>query len=137
MIEKYEPEVGQGVFGQPSQEFAVPMYIESHLNFIREELDRVMWNINQETYDSPFGNSGNSFDCEVFNVAAYDWNDDVIQEFNFKWRNLKISWYKYLGRGMSMNRECSPEEAALMLNECITFIQKMDAKHLDDIQKRF
>ncbi len=36
-----------------------PEYIIALLFYIEEELDRIMWNIHQEEYDSPFRNSGN------------------------------------------------------------------------------
>ena len=58
-----------------------------------------MWNKNQEEYDSPFDNTGNSFIGENFEVHAYDWDEDSSQEYNFKFGDIKISWYKYLGRG--------------------------------------
>ena len=120
----YKPELGQAAFGNPWREFTVPDYVHSHLALIREELDRVMWNKLQRAYDNPFDNSGNieGFKNDVFEVHAYDWSatdTDVGQPFNFKWRDVEVCWYKYLGRGMSMNREMGTGEAAEMRREIL------------------
>lgn len=72
-----------------------------------------------------FSNTGNSFECPVFRVEAYSWSDEE-QPYNFKWRDVEISWYKYLGRGMSANQELSPERAAEMLIECLGYLRKRD-----------
>src|ERR1044072_633897 len=111
-MSEYTPEVGQALFGQPYKAFAVPEIWDAALSFLREELDRVMWNREQREYASPFGNTGNSFECPSFKVEAYCWDDERNQPFNFKWRGVEISWYKYLGRGMSANIELSPDLAA-------------------------
>jgi len=125
----YVPELGQALFGQPTQEYGCPGYIYSHLSTIRDELDRVMWNIHQVEYDSPFGNTGNKYKNDVFEVCAYSWDDDVEQPYNFKYKDIEISWYKYLGRGMSMNRSVDPVEAADMLNDCIESLLLEDKSH--------
>lgn len=90
------------------------------------ELERVMWNANQTEYANPFSNSGETFKCDAFEVEAYSWNDEYEQPYNFKWKDVEISWYKYLGRGMSANREISPELAATMLDECIKVVGALD-----------
>lgn len=124
----YTPEVGQALFGQPYQEHECPEYVRAALRAIAEELDRVMWNVHQERYDSPFDNSGNveGFACPVFEVHAYDWSDDNEQRFNFKWKDLAISWYKHSYRGLSMNRETTPDECATMLHECIVALAEYE-----------
>jgi len=69
--------------------------------------------------ENPFSNTGARFDGEKFKAHAYSWNDDEDQEFNFAWRDVRVSWYKYLGRGMTINRDVTDEEVAEMLRECI------------------
>lgn len=135
----YEPELGQMCWGNPTQELAVPEYIKSHLAWVKDELDRVMWNVNQKEYDSPFDNSGNveGFVCDAFEAHAYDWNEDNKQPFNFKWHDLEISWYKYFGRGMSMNRDVAPDEAAAMLGECLEAVRNHVNASLPDDAKPF
>lgn len=126
-MSSFEPELGQALFGQPHKEFSVPAIWEAALAQIEKELDRVMWNRHQRDYASPFGNTGESFECPVFSVYAYSWGDDD-QPFNFKWKGIEISWYKYLGRGMSANIELTPDLAAEMLAECIPAVQELDVE---------
>ena len=132
-MEHYEPELGQFVFGQPHQEFKCPEFVRSFLKTIRDELNITMWNINQREYESPFDNTSNHFKNNVFEVEAYSWNEEYDQPYNFKWRDFEVSWYKYLGRGMSINREITAKEGAEMLNECLDSIYEMDRKWLKEI----
>ena len=106
--------------------YGVPNYVEAALNKIDTELDRVMWNVRQEEYESPFGNTGGGYKDDIFEAEAYDWNEDSEQEYNFKWRDYKIRWYKYCGRDMESNRYMSPQECAEMLDECLSDIRSLD-----------
>ncbi|MFA5238231.1 MAG: hypothetical protein WC476_00805 [Phycisphaerae bacterium] len=155
-MKEYEPELGQAVFGQPWQEIECPDYIESHLSFISNELKRVMLNLGKD-FENPFGNTGNvtGFKNNIFEVHAYDWSDPCSgceyddpkanieygdyckfctegQSFNFKYKNIEVSWYKYLGRGMSINRQVSPDEAAQMLKDCINSLWEMEKEYFKD-----
>jgi len=121
----YTPELGQMIFGQPSQMYVVPAIMDAALEAIDSELCRVMWNERQEEYLSPFRNTGNTFKNDVFEVHAYSWGDEE-QPYNFAWKDLRISWYKYLGRGMSANMEISPDLAAECLNDCLASIMAME-----------
>jgi len=126
----YIPEIGQAVFGQPYKEYAVPIIWHAALSFLDEELRRVMWNIYQEEYDSPFVNTGASFNgCKEFLVNAYSWDSEEEQPFNFKWRDIEISWYKYLGRGMSSNIPLTAELASEMLEDCIRAVEEFELRH--------
>lgn len=123
----FEPELGQMVFGNQWQEHEVPEIMEAVLNAIRDEYDRVYWNINQRECPSPFGNHGPgaNLKTDVFEVCAYDWGGDE-QPFNFAWRDLRISWYKYCGRGMSANMDISPDLAAQCLVECLASVRALE-----------
>jgi len=137
MKEKYTPELGQMVFGQPWQEQGCPDHLETALNAIRHFMD-----VNKTTGSgsdfntTPFDNSGDKYKNDEFEVNAYDWTDCNCgawwedrpqectcgwepQEYNFKWRDIEVSWYKYLGRGMSVNRKVSPQESSELINECM------------------
>ena len=83
-------------------------------------------NFNQEEYDSPFNNTGNEFIGENFEVHAYNWNEDVEQPYNFKCGVIEISWYKYLGRGTTINGFYTKDEIVEMYNICLDEIRKMD-----------
>jgi hypothetical protein len=67
---------------------------------------------------NPFGNSGAKYDGIKYKVHAYSWTDEE-QEYNFAWRDIRISWYKYLGRGTTINREMKSSEILEMLRECM------------------
>ena len=100
---------------KPSDELVI-----SALKSIEESLDVYMWNKTQKNYNSPFGNTGNSFKNDIFEVNAYYWGTDEkeIEKPNFKYKSIEISWYKYLGRGMCIP-EMTYEELDDMLNECL------------------
>ena len=75
----FVPELGHMVFGQQHHRFEATNFMEASLTLIDQELCRVMWNIEQEEYNSPFSNSGNKFKCSVFEVEAYSWDDSYHQ----------------------------------------------------------
>lgn len=97
-----------------NQQLNCPEYIVALLRDIDRQLKRIMWNIYQEEYDSPFDNTSNKFRLENFEIQAYSWDDNIEQEYNFIYKidkskanmpDLKISWYKYLGRDTTINQE--------------------------------
>jgi hypothetical protein len=119
MTRIYEPELGQVVFGQPYQKYDVDYWLESAITAIRHYLVATKDN----DFADPFSNSGGDFTCDAFEVQAYNWNDEVDQPYNFKWRDLQVSWYKYFGRGMSANRKVKRGELLKMVDECIDAIR--------------
>lgn len=125
MNDRYTPELGQMAFGQPFKEYACPAYLEAALEMIRNEVGRVEWNRQQKEFD-PFGNTGAKYKTDLYEVEAYCWDDEIEQPWNFKWRDLEVSWYKYLHRGMSMNRETTPDECSVMLDECLAATKAND-----------
>ena len=108
-----------------------PNYVQAAFSKIDEQLSRVMWNINQEEYLSPFSNTGERFKNDVFEVEAYSWDDEYNQEYNFKWNDYKVRWYKHCLRDPQSNREITPDECAKMLDECLESIYKMDIEDDD------
>lgn len=123
-------ELGNIIFNtNKNQQYNCPRWIVALLNELDDQLDRVMWNIHQEEYQSPFENTANSFKNDVFEVQAYDWNDDVEQPYNFKCDDIEISWYKYLGRDTTINGEYEPQKIIDMFNKCLNSILDMDVKY--------
>lgn len=122
------PELGQMAFGQPHKAYTVPDIWEAALSMLACELDRVMCNVHQTEYANPFSNTGEAFKCDAFAVEAYSWNDEYEQPYNFKWKDVEISWYKYLSRGMSANKELPPELAAIMLEDCLKAVRALDVR---------
>lgn len=126
MAKKYEPELGQAVFGQPWKEYDCPEWLIAMLDYLNKELERVMWNRHQEEYLSPFSNTGNEFKCDTFHVQAYSWDEEQDQPYNFKWKDVEISWYKYLGRGTTVNQKIGFNKANKMFEQCLNSIRRMD-----------
>lgn len=126
-------EIGQ-LYYSPNeiQVYDCPDYVVALLSDISYRLSTIMWNKTQEEYDSPFDNTGNNFVCDVFEVHAYNWDEDVCQPYNFKCGDIEISWYKYLGRGCTMNKKCTPDEIVNMYNKCMQELMKMDKEVLED-----
>lgn len=125
---QYEPELGQALFGQPHQNYAADELCEACMAVVGALLEAKL-NLH------PMENSGDKFDCDVFSAHAYSWGDDE-QPWNFKWRNFRVSWYKYLGRGMTMNMPLSADMAAEMLAECIGAINATNGKSNEPPSRR-
>lgn len=111
------------------QEYECPDYIVALLRDISDRLGVLMWNENQEEYDSPFDNTGNVFICDTFEVYSFDWNYDKPQAYNFKCGDIEISWYKYLGRGCTINGNWSEKEIVNMYDLCISKILEMEEEN--------
>ena len=112
-----------------------PKWVIALLKDIEDKLSIVMWNIHQKEYESPFANTGNEFIGKNFEVHAYNWNDDITQDYNFKYKDIEISWYKYLGRGTTVNSYHTADSYIKMYNDCIKELEKMNEEHLDEIER--
>lgn len=123
-----EPELGQMMFaGGSINEYDVPELAESAIRTISDELQRVYWNNNQKELPDPTSNTGEVFDeLDTFKIRAFDWSDPEEYEPNFQWRDYKVNWYKYLGRGTTANRPITPNEIAEMLDECLKAIRQWE-----------
>lgn len=124
---KYEPELGQSLSAN-YMELSCPSYVEKALGAIKSVME-----VSKKNYYTPFSNSGEKFKNDVFEANAFDWSecmcydlpDDeckcghIEQTYNFKWKDFEVSWYKYLGRGMSINRAITQDETNKMLSECL------------------
>jgi len=113
-----------------------PEYLVALLEYIDYDLTRIMENRYQRGYDSPFQNSGNveGYKNDTFEAHAYDWGweleDDKFRKepVNFKYKDIEIYWYKYLGRGMYINKDITPAEAVEMFNDCMASLRKEEQK---------
>lgn len=106
-------------------------WVVALLKDIDRNLCRVKFNLHQVEYESPFKNTGNVFYNDVFEVQAYNWDDDISQDYNFKWRDVEISWYKYLGRDTTINGIYTNDYLIRMYRECLASLLKMDGVDLD------
>ena len=122
-----ELELGNLMFNtNKNQAYECPEWIIALLETLENELDRIMWNIYQQEYANPFRNSGNEFKNKVFEVQAYNWNDDVEQLYNFKCDDVEISWYKYLGRDTTINDNFEEKYIIKIFNKCLESLREME-----------
>lgn len=122
-----------------NQCYICPEYIIALLEYVENKLDRVMWNINHEEYDSPFDNTANSFKLNNFEIQAYSWDDEVQQEYNFIYKtdksksnlpDIKISWYKYLGRDTTINQEIDSDVFIGIYDDIMEQLREFEKKEL-------
>ena len=112
-----------------NQEYECPKYIVVLLKDIRDRLDKLMWNLYQKEYLSPFDNTGAKFRIPgVMRIRAFSWNEDNEQQYNFKYHFFKISWYKYLGRDTTINGQYSYEDIINMYNDCINALNEFEKR---------
>lgn len=116
-----------------NQIYECPDYVVALLRDIEYTLKTAMWNIHQEEYSSPFKNTGQKFKCDTFEVEAYNWNDEIEQKYNFKWNDVEISWYKYLGRDTTINGKYEPSKMVEMYDACIKAISDYYKENSDDV----
>lgn len=114
------------LFSKVNEKYDCPTWVVALLKNLSEELERVMWNITQKEYDSPFYNTGNSFKCNTFEVYSYDWGKNSGKDYNFKYKDIEISWYKNLGRDTLINKIYSPNTIISMYNNCLKAIREIE-----------
>lgn len=137
-----ELELGNIMFNTNiNQKYSCPNYIVALLREVDRRLSIIMWNINQKHYDSPFDNTGNSFELGNFKVQAYSWNGEEEQEYNFIYKvdhskanmsDLKISWYKYLGRDTTINQEIDSSVIVDIFNDVITQLNEYEEQEMNN-----
>jgi hypothetical protein len=104
--------------------YDAPELLTAALFHIGRKMERVHGGISQEELTSPFDNSGAEWSCDTFQVRAYDWSWDgpdsgVPKPWNFRWGDIEVYWYKYLGRAVETSRPIGPDEISVMLDNCI------------------
>lgn len=121
---EYQAEIGQAVFGQPHQRYDVPPAMETALDALR-----CAFEVMNPELPSPFGNNGPpaAYRNDVFEAIPYDWSEDE-QPYNFAWRDLRVSWYKYCGRGMSANMRVTRKLAEECLRACLSSLLSPEPK---------
>jgi hypothetical protein len=115
--EQFTPEIGQYAFsGSPWGEWSMSRRVYRFMRDLGEKLADSFGR-------APTGNTGEHFENEVFSMRAYCWCDGDRHPDgcppNFKCGDFEVRWYKYLGRGSSMNRNIGAEELAEIERRCM------------------
>lgn len=67
---------------------------------------------------------GVEFSNDVFTIQPFwDENDDEVN-FHYKPLDIKVSWYKHIGRAMEFSREITLDICREILNNCLDSIKK-------------
>ena len=114
--------------------YKFPDWVVALLEDIDRKLSTVARCIGRKDFDSPFDNSGNRWRNDVFEVQAYSWADDEQQQYNFKCGDIEISWYKYLGKDTTINKNCSKGEIIEMYDRCIKSLDDIYTAYINDLE---
>lgn len=100
------PELGQALFGH-CQTYEIDPHADALISAVLSELGRVYWNKFQTKWNHE------SFMPSV-ETRPYYWGDDdaEMEKPNLSAFGVEISWYKYPGRSMSVNKDMSVNEWA-------------------------
>ena len=95
---------------------------------LADEIERVEWNLRQEQYEAPTANNGGHYQTDVFEMHAYYWGDDedLSNRPNFKCGDFEVHWYKWLGRGMSMNQDIDANRFFELIDKCLESVRAKD-----------
>lgn len=110
--ERYQPELGQMLFGNPTGEYEMPEYAGSLLHGLLNEFERIFRNMNQKQWDR---DEPVSFNGVYF--RPYWWGDENAPEaslpnFGLDGDGIEIRWYKHPGRGLSVTHDLTPGQWA-------------------------
>lgn len=130
-------ELGNIMFNNSNrnQNYECPEFVIALLERIESIIENIYWNENQEEWDSAFRNTGNEYILGDLIIKAYNWNDDCEQQYNFKYKDIEISWYKYLGRDTTINLDLNNNDNKIyilnLFDEIISLL-KNEARKNDE-----
>jgi len=122
-MSKMEPELGQACFGT-YREYEMDSHADALLMALLAEVGRVYWNQHQKQwYYEDTGIPG-------LITNPYDWGDDDDAGVapNFAYDGVEISWYKYPGRSMSVNKELTVNEWAAWFYKVLDAVRAYEKK---------
>jgi hypothetical protein len=100
MTKKYNPELGQYLFGNPTGNFQIENYQEALIVYLIEEIRIAFWNKFQKDWEDSEDPKLNGV---TYNYYYWGENEEESKKPNLKFSHSpqEIRWYKYPGRGMS------------------------------------
>lgn len=115
-------------------EFDCPEYVVALIREIARQVGILEWNRTQEDFACPTDNTGSRWENDTFSLRAYYWGDDEEEASipNFKCGDIEVEWYKRLGRGTTINRLITPDEAVAMFDRCIASVDAEGAAFFEE-----
>lgn len=120
------------------EDFAAPDYVDALLSELLSEIRRVHWNLYAHEW-GPTWHSDSVEDPEIDGIVFTRYYDGCACEDepehapecrhsrpNFAFDGVAFRWYKRPGRGMSTNKNLTPEEWVNWFNKCLAHIQSQD-----------
>lgn len=140
-------EVGQIIHNNPvgysAQDFTAAL-----VSAIRDELDRVYWNVNQKKWKGgPRWDGWNHEDAECsydplppgiewrgyYNWGGSpeddDWDQTEADKPNFSFEGVEVRWYKHFGRSMNVNVVWPAEKWQRWFERCMQTIYAYESRH--------
>lgn len=109
--------------------------VTSAIQYIADTYDLTYWNQNQREPNGSFAeNVGVTLITPAFEARSYVWSENSPEAElpNFKYKDLEVSWYKHLGRGMSAELDVTTHLDATwigtMMQECREAIEASNLK---------
>ncbi len=77
--------------------------------------------------DDPFENGG-AISTPAFDARSYQWEPPT--RGSFWWRDVRVTWYKHLGRDCRINRAMTADEIEEMNDECFAAIVLLEKEEV-------
>ena len=119
MNQKFIPELG--MMGSAYGKYACPEFIKAGLDLLADRIEAAEWNRTQREFIAPTKNAGTHYSTDVFEMHSYYWGDldEGVNRPNFKCGDFEVRWYKYCGRGMSMNQDIDANTFFEIVSRCM------------------
>lgn len=133
MTSGYTPELGQAAFGNPTGEYEVSDVGAAVIAALLDEVRRVYWNRAQAEIDFRDEAAAEMWNAYGSGIEwhAYWWGDDDVPEAarpNLLFRNVAVRWYKWPGRGESVDREMDAGDWAEWLTAGLAAARSADER---------
>lgn len=127
----YTPELGQFAFRNPTGEYEVSDIGEAAIASLLDEIRRVYWNHTGRRIDYQDESCAETWNGLGSGIEwhAYWWGGDDTPEAersNLTFGGVEIRWYKYPGRGESVDREMAPDDWASWLTATLKAARAVD-----------
>lgn len=118
------PELGQILMGNPTGEFQMREYQTALVSAVVEAIGRMHWNKHQRQFDAY---------APYMWYRPYYWGEDEATAAlpNLAIAGLEIRWYKHLGRGMTVNKQLSPDQWVEWFEQALTEVRAHESQGND------